>query len=388
MKFLIHIPQLIYGGAEKVLVDFANYLVEKGHEVEVVETYERGFLKSEFDTKVTFNSICSNQYTKKYYVSFDEILKEKNIFKKLKKILKKIFITIIGYERLAYYFAKKKYKNKKFDVAINYLETQSPKFIIKSINANKYLQWIHIDISKVRDIYFIDKQVKFYKKLDNIICVSKVAKSSFDEKYIELRKKTVVIYNFYNVDKIRKMSEGERIFNINDFNILSVGRLVEQKGYERAIDVFYRLKQEGYKFKWYIIGDGILKKGIQKKINELELNKNICLLGIKDNPYPYIRQCNLFFLPSLYEGFPTVTIEAKVLEKPVLSTEVSGIKEQIINGETGIIVDNNQLSIYFELKSILKNTNSIKSFSSKNGLENIINNNEKYKKIISLLEKK
>ena len=184
------------------------------------------------------------------------------------------------------------------------------------------------------------------------------------------------------------MSEGESIFNSNDFNILSVGRLVEQKGYERAIDVFYRLKQEGYKFKWYIIGDGILKKGIQKKINELELNKNICLLGIKDNPYPYIRQCNLFFLPSLYEGFPTVTIEAKVLEKPVLSTEVSGIKEQIINGETGIIVDNNQLSIYFELKSILKNTNSIKSFSSKNGLENIINNNEKYKKIISLLEKK
>lgn len=388
MKFLIHIPQLIYGGAEKVLVDFANYLVENGHEVEVVETYERGFLKSEFDSKVTFNSICSNQYTKKYYVSFDEILKEKNIFKKLKKVLKKIFITIIGYERLAYYFAKKKYKNKKFDVAINYLETQSPKFIIKSINANKYLQWIHIDISKVKDIYFIDKQVKFYKKLDSIICVSKIAKSSFDEKYIELRKKTVVIYNFYNVNKIKKMSEGESIFNSNDFNILSVGRLVEQKGYERAIDVFYRLKQEGYKFKWYIIGDGILKKGIQKKINELELNKNICLLGIKDNPYPYIRQCNLFFLPSLYEGFPTVTIEAKVLEKPVLSTEVSGIKEQIINGETGIIVDNNQLSIYFELKSILKNTNSIKSLSSKNGLENIVNNNEKYKKIISLLEKK
>lgn len=388
MKFLIHIPQLIYGGAEKVLVDFANYLVEKGHEVEVVETYERGFLKSEFNAKVTFNSICSNQYTKKYYVSFDEILKEKNIFKKLKKILKKIFITIVGYERLAYYFAKKKYKNKKFDVAINYLETQSPKFIIKSIKANKYLQWIHIDISKVRDIYFIDKQAKLYKKLDNIICVSKVAKSSFDERYIELRKKTVVIYNFYNVDKIRKMSEGERIFNSNDFNILSVGRLVEQKGYERAIEVFYRLKQEGYKFKWYIIGDGILKKSIQKKINKLELSENICLLGIKENPYPYIRQCNLFFLPSLYEGFPTVTIEAKVLEKPVLSTEVSGIKEQIINGETGIIVDNNELSIYFELKSILKNTNSIKSFSSKNGLENIINNNKKYKRIISLLEKK
>ena len=386
MKFLIHIPQLIYGGAEKVLVDFTNYLVEKGHEVEIVETYERGFLKSEFDAKVTFNSICSNKYTEKYYVSFEEILKEKNIFKKLKMIFKKIFITIIGYERLAYYFAKKVYKNKKFDVAINYLETQSPNFIIKSIRANKYLQWIHIDISKVEDIYFIDKQVKLYKKLDNIICVSKVAKSSFDERYIELRKKTVVIYNFYNVNKIKKMSEGESIFNSNDFNILSVGRLVEQKGYERAIDVLYRLKQEGYKFKWYIIGDGILKEKIQKKINELELNENICLLGIKENPYPYIKQCNLFFLPSLYEGFPTVTIEAKILEKPVLSTEVSGIKEQIINGETGVIVDNNTEAIYEGMKNLIDN-NELRGYIKNNKkIFEIIDNYTKYIKLLEIIE--
>lgn len=387
MKFLIHIPQLIYGGAEKVLVDFANYLVEKGHEVEVVETYERGFLKSEFDAKVTFNSICSNQYTKKYYVSFDEILKEKNIFKKLKKILKKIFITIIGYERLAYYFAKKKYKNKKFDVAINYLETQSPKFIIKSINANKYLQWIHIDISKVRDIYFIDKQVKFYKKLDNIICVSKVAKSSFDEKYIELRKKTVVIYNFYNVNKIKKMSEGKMLFNSNDFNILSVGRLVEQKGYERAIDVFYRLKQDGYKFKWYIIGDGILRQKLQKKIKHLNLENTVYFLGIKKNPYLYIKQCDLFFLPSLYEGFPTVTIEAKVLEKPVLSTEVSGIKEQIINGETGVIVDNNADAIYEGMKNLIDNNELREYIKNNKKISEIIDNYTKYIKLLEIIEK-
>lgn len=387
MKFLIHIPQLIYGGAEKVLVDFSNYLVEKGHEVHIIETYERGFLKSEFNSKVTFDSICSNKYTEKYYVSFNEILKEKNIVKKFKKGLKKIFITIIGYERLAYYFARKRYKNKEFDVAINYLETQSPNFIIKSIKSNKYLQWIHIDISKINEISFIDKQVKLYKKLDNIICVSEVAKLSFDERYVNLKSKTVLIYNFYDVDKIKKMAEGEKVFDSNNFNILSVGRLVEQKGYERSIEVVYMLKQEGYKFKWYIIGEGVLRREIEKKIEKLKLEDTVYLLGIKKNPYPYIKQCSLFFLPSLYEGFSTVTIEAKILEKPVLSTQVSGIKEQIINNETGIIVDNNIDSIYYGMKNLIEN-NQLREFIKNNKkISKIIDNHIKYIKLIEIIEK-
>ncbi|EOU1135906.1 glycosyltransferase [Clostridium perfringens] len=387
MKFLIHIPQLIYGGAEKVLVDFANYLVERGHNVEILETYEKGLLKHEFDSSITFDSICSKEFTEKYYVSLENLLSEKNIIQKIKKFIKKIFITVIGYERLAKIFANKKYKNKEYDVAINYLEIESPKFIIKSINAKKYLQWIHIDISKVSNIGFIDKQVKWYKKLDNIICVSNVSKESFNKRYIELRNKTSVIYNFYNVDKIKEMSKGNNVFNSNDFNILSVGRLVEQKGYERAINIFYRLKQDGYYFKWSIIGEGILRDKLEKKIKLLGLEKDIKLLGIKENPYPYIKQCDLFFLPSLYEGFPTVTIEAKILEKPVLATEVSGIREQIINNKTGLIIKNDDKEIYIALKEILSNKEIIKNIVSNSNLLNIISNYNKYEILINMINK-
>lgn len=386
MKFLIHIPQLIYGGAEKVLVDFANYLVEKGHEVHIIETYERGLLKSEFNSKVVFDSICSKEYTNKFYVSLDDILKEKNIIKKIQKVFKKIFITIAGYERLATILAKKRYKGKEFDAAINYLETQSPNFIIKCINSNKYLQWIHIDISKVEDIDFIDNQSNLYQDLDKIICVSKVAKSSFDERYPNLKEKTHVIYNFYNVENIINMSTSDSVFDENEFNILSVGRLVEQKGYERAIDVFNKLKQEGYDFRWSIIGEGILREKLEEKIKSLGLENDIKLLGIKENPYPYIKQCDLFFLPSLYEGFPTVTIEAKILEKPVLATEVSGIKEQIISKRNGLIVKNDNEHIYKELKDILDDTNILNILKANNGIEAIIDNKEKYKQIINLVK--
>ena len=77
MKFLIQIPQLIYAGAEKVLVHFANDLVSRGHEVEILEIYDRGFLKPQFDCRVTFHCICNKEYSKRYYASFDEIKKEK-----------------------------------------------------------------------------------------------------------------------------------------------------------------------------------------------------------------------------------------------------------------------------------------------------------------------
>ena len=90
MKFLIQIPQLIYGGAEKVLVNFANYLVDKGHTVEILEIYDRGYLKPQFDNRVKFDVICSNDFTKKNYVSFDEIKSEHNVIKLLIKIIKKI----------------------------------------------------------------------------------------------------------------------------------------------------------------------------------------------------------------------------------------------------------------------------------------------------------
>lgn len=386
MKFLIHIPQLIYGGAEKVLVDFANYLVEKGHDVEIIETYERSLLKSEFNSKVTFESICSKEYTEKFYVSLNDILKEKNIFKKIQKIFKKIFITIAGYERLATLLTKKRYKYKSFDVAINYLETQSPDFIVKCINANKYLQWIHIDISKVEDVEFIDKQKKYYENIDDIICVSKVAKESFDKRYSTLKDKTHVIYNFYNVDKIINMSKGDSVFEKNEFNILSVGRLVEQKGYERAIDVFYKLKQEGYDFKWSIIGEGILRDKLEEKIESLGLENYIKLLGIKENPYPYIKQCDLFLLPSLYEGFPTVTIEAKILRKSILSTEVSGIREQLVNMKSDVIVENNYENLYRGLKYILRDKEIFSHMNYNDNIQNIVDNDKKYNYIMDLIK--
>lgn len=383
MRFLIHIPQLIYGGAEKVLVNFANCLVDNGHYVEILETYEKGYLKPQFNEKVVFNAICSNEYTNKYYSSLSDIKSEKRFIKNITNCFKLIFSKIVGYRRFAEKLCAKYYSDKKFDVAINYLEIESPDFILNHIVADKCLQWIHTDVSMYPRENF-DRFYNGYFKMDNIICVSNTAKESFCKLYPQLSEKVSVIYNFFDVEDIIKKSKESIDFENEQFTLLSIGRLIEAKAYPRAINIVKKLVDEGYEFKWYIIGEGADRPVIEELIDKYNLQNIVILLGIKDNPYPYIKKCDLFFLPSLYEGFPTVTIEAKILNKPVLATDVSGIREQIVDGKHGIVAHNDEESIYTSLKYLLDNQALVQQLSDNSDMERVLNNNTKYEKFLNL----
>lgn len=386
MKFLIQIPQLIYAGAEKVLVHFANDLVSRGHEVEILEIYERGFLKSQFDARVTFHCICSKEYSKRYYASLEEIKKEKNLLYKLEKCGKLAFSKIVGYRKFAEKLATEYYKEKQYDVAINYLETESPKFLLNSIYARKYIQWYHIDVANLDKPELTDEKISYFEKMDSIICVAESARSSFVKRYPQLKDKTHVIYNFFDVDDIMKKAEEPFEYCTSKLGIpvlLSVGRMTSQKQYLRFLNVLHRLKLDGIEFQWYVLGDGQEKEKIVEKIKDLNLENCVFLEGVKDNPYKYMKNCDLFVLPSGWEGFPTVTVEAKVLGCPVLATDVSGIREQLVNGETGLIVDNNEKALYEGLKYLLKHP-EIRCKLRSNNMKQILDSEEKYQHFMKL----
>ena len=386
MRFLIQIPQLVYGGAEKVLVHFANTLMEQGHEVEILESYEKGFLKSEFNQGIHFYAICSNEYKQKYYASIKDIKQAQNVLKKLLKCGKMIFSKIVGYRRFAEYLAAKHYADKYFDVAINYLEIESPKFLLNSVNAGKHLQWCHIDVKKTDSMKEIEQYVPMFAKMDAIICVAESAKRSFYDKYPQLKEKTHVIYNFFDKEKIYQSAEEPFSYLSKVPIMLSVGRMTEQKKYIRFLEVLSRLQREGVSFEWHILGMGYQFDDIKDRIKQLHLEKVVFLDGLTDNPYKYMKNCDLFVLPSGWEGFPTVTIEAKILNCPVLATDVSGIKEQIIHGVTGWIVDNNEDAIYEGVKYLLLNEKERNKLRNSEGIEDICDNLEKYHKVIKLVE--
>lgn len=380
MKILIQIPQLIFGGAEKVLVSFANELVARGHQVEVLETYEKGLLKDQFDKKVSFSAICSNNYTEKYYASPAQIRQNPL------KIFKWLFSKAVGYRRFAEKLAAKHYQDQEFDVAINYLEIDSPAFLLEHIRAKKYIQWVHTDVARMDDPSAADRMLPFWERMDGVICVSQVAIESFRQRYPSLSHKTHLIYNFFDTKQI--LAKGAEPYTFEGIRpaLLSVGRMTEPKQYLRFLDVLAWMRDEGFEFSWHVLGDGIQRPQIEAKIKDLDLSDRVFLHGLTDNPYKYMKNCDLFVLPSGWEGFPTVTVEAKILGCPVLATDVAGIREQLTHGETGWIVDNDHEAIYKGLKHLLDDPVLCRSFSDRKGIEGICDPQIKLSQFIKVCE--
>lgn len=379
MKFLIYIPQLIFGGAEKVLVSFANDLVSRGHEVQILELYEKGLLKPQFDPRVTFDAICSKEYTRKYYASLAQVKKNPFLAGKL------VFSKIVGYRRFAEKLAAKRYAGREFDAAINYLEIESPAFLLDHVKAKKYLQWIHTDIGNLEKPEDLDVYASDWGRTDRIVCVSKMALANFRGRYPQLQEKTCLIYNFFEEAQIRKL--GQEVISLPGEKpaLLSVGRMTEPKKYLRFLNVLARLRDEGYEFSWHVLGEGIQRREIEEKIRDLRLEDRVFLHGLTDNPYKYMAACDLFVLPSGWEGFPTVTVEAKILGCPVLATDVAGIREQLRHGETGWIVENNEDAIYEGLKRLLNYPQEKSGLRSKNGTQSVLSNDEKYQLLMETL---
>ena len=386
MKFLIQIPQLIFGGAEKVLVAFANDLVSRGHEVEILEIYEKGLLKPQFDPHVAFHAICSTAYTQKYYASLADIRQARGMAK-LPLLCKLAFSKAVGYRRFAEFLAARHYRGKPYDAAINYLETESPEFLKNHIRAGKYLQWYHTDVANLDHPEDTDRLIADFAKMDAIICVAESAKESFVGRYPQLADKTHVIYNFFDEKAIRRMGDEPFSYGDDRFVMLSVGRMTPQKKYLRFLDVLARLKADGYQFVWHMLGTGREYDAIAEKIKMLGLEDCVCLDGVTDNPYPYMKNCDLFVLPSGWEGFPTVTVEAKLLGCAVLATDVSGIREQIRHGVNGWICENSEDGIYEGLRRLLDDPGLRERLRSGSGMEKVCSNDEKYCAVMWVCEK-
>lgn len=123
----------------------------------------------------------------------------------------------------------------------------------------------------------------------------------------------------------------------NHFKILNIARFSHEKDHEKLIYAIDKLRN--YNFTLYLLGEGLLKKAMEELIFTLQLTDKIKLLGYKENPYPYLNNCDLFVLPSNHEGQPVVLLEALVLNKKILATDIPG-NRSVLHNEYGMLVDN------------------------------------------------
>lgn len=225
-----------------------------------------------------------------------------------------------------------------YDLAISFID---PHYIVgKKVTAIKKLAWLHTDFSRI-DI--IKKQdYKMWDMFDGIVNVSDSCKKAFDKTHPELSEKSIVIENILSKTFIESQAASDcyrsEMPADNSVRLLSVGRFTEAKNFDNVPFICKLLIKKGIDVKWYIIGYGSDEELIKSKISEAETEDNVILLGKKTNPYPYIKNCDIYVQPSRYEGKCVTVREAQILNKPVIITDYATAPSQLTDGYDGIIV--------------------------------------------------
>lgn len=229
-----------------------------------------------------------------------------------------------------------------FDCAISY-HGQSPERLLNliyRIHSRKKAVWIHGEMSFPEDQ--CRRMEKYYRKMDQYFFVSKPTKDAFIQKINIDPTKTTVYYNRLNGKEIIEKSQEvmEDVFPEETVNLLTVGRVSPEKGQDMIPKIVRDLNDKGYTVRWYIIGDGPNLNKLRELIKKANVSDEVVLLGVKNNPYPYMKACDIYIQPSYTEGYSTTICEAGILGKAIIGTKPSGgIRDQIENGESGLIVE-------------------------------------------------
>lgn len=244
-----------------------------------------------------------------------------------------------------------------YDIEVAYLEAGSTKVIAGSSNRKAVkLAWVHCDLTQMTQnpTLFAKKTAAWYSRYRKIVCVSQTVKESF-EKLFGNDPEAVVLHNTVDSDDVIEKASMPLSSDIQKrkLTVITVGRMYSQKGYDRLLQAHKRLRDEGYDFDLWILGDGPQRPDLEAYISHNGLEDSVSLHGFQSNPYPFIAAADIVVCSSRYEGFSTVVTEALILGKPVVTTECSGMRELLGDSEYGLITENSTEGIYLGLKKLL-----------------------------------
>lgn len=350
-KILFVMPKFSFGGAEKSLLMLLNALVNTNKfDIELLLFKKEGAFCDHIPDKV---KVCElSEEARCYYSTGKNIMKyDISIAKKIKHIVIRYFSTI--YSKISsnnsnrssqirwQLFYRKWMPNntKSYDYAVGYLDGETIYYVVDKVDAKIKYGWNQNDYSQLG--YSAKDDLPYFKKLDLLITISDNCFRVIQKTFPSIIKKIRHIEPIVSREVVWSASKAYAVdcFKPDNFNIVSVGRLCQQKGFDFAIDAMKILELKDIACKWYIIGDGELKEKLQEKIDNYGLNNKVILLGQKKNPYPYILNADLFVQPSRFEGKSIILNETKLLERPIMLTNYLTSVDQIENEITGLIVE-------------------------------------------------
>ncbi len=392
-KILFMCINMNIGGTEKALLTMLNEMDRSKYEITLLMLEEYGGFLNQIPDGIKVMYLKEYKTLKKFIndppqLVAKELIKNRKIIKGLSVlfvyIISKLMKDISIYYK--YILSNVDTLNEEYDIAIAYAGPMDfiSYFVINKIKSKKRVQWIHFDISKIG--FNVNFAKKIYDKFDKVFVVSNEGKDKLINFLPSLKDKTEVFFNIISCKMIEKMSyEGEGFSD--DFDgtrILTVGRLSKEKGQDLIIPVLKKLKENGYKVRWYCIGDGPAKKEYEKLVDKLNIKDDFIFLGSKLNPYTYMKECNIYVQPSKHEGYCITLGEARCFNNPIVTTNFTGANEQIVNENTGLVCEINEEEIYKAIKKLLDDKKLYKNI--KDNLNNeIVDSTKEIRKLESIL---
>lgn len=384
-KILFMCINMNIGGTEKALLTMLNEIDDSKYDITLLMLEEYGGFLNEIPSFVKVKYVDEYKSIKPFVneppkILIKRLIRNKEYLTGLTTLssysISKITNNISYYYR--YILRNVKKIDEEYDLAVAYAGPMDfiTYFVLNKIKAKKKVQWIHFDITKIGfNRKFAERN---YKKFDKIFVVSEEGKEKLINLIPALNNKIEAFFNIISCNLIENMSKNEKSFDdlFDGVRILTVGRLSKEKGQELTINVLARLKNEGYKVRWYCIGDGPEKDNYRNRIKRLDIENDYILLGSKLNPYPFMKDCDIYVQPSKHEGYCITLGEARCFDNPIVTTNFTGANEQIKNEVTGLVCDISEQGIYQAIKRLLDNKELYKDIRTNLSNEIVDSNNE------------
>ncbi len=343
-------------GAERCLIDMFKKIDTERYNVYLMSIIPRGEFFADVPSDI---KILNTHYSEKsvngkraaFYIAWlilKSQLKNLHDYKKLiiniKKIIinRKLNLSHVFWEQLAKNMPS---LNESYDLAVGFIEGAATYYVAEMINAKKKAAFVHVDYVKAG--YKKEQDEYYYKKYDRIYGVSYSVCDTLKITYPDLSEKIEFFQNIVSEERIKEFAKKGKGFddNFKGLRLLTIGRLHYQKGYDIAISSFAKFikKYPNIDIRWYAMGDGELRNDLIKQIKMLGLKDRFILMGSKSNPYPYLAECDIYVHASRFEGWCIATAEARILAKPIITSETAGVREQLLGMAEIITLDEDEL---------------------------------------------
>ncbi len=380
-KMLIVGITMSAGGSEKSFLSFAEHIDYKKWDVTLLLAEKKGAFLPLLPSQIKVETMADGEIMEISAANAKKILLEKYVAKNPLRAFPLAFYatrTALAngdkkvYAKNRLWLAAMKTLEShpgEYDLAIAYWGDRTMFYMVDKVCAKKKIAWLHFDYRHPpREDALYEK---YFMKCDKVVTVSGEIEKSLAEALPAVREKIVTMENIIDAEQIKLLAELGNGYadGFDGIRILTVGRICEQKGYDIALPALARLKNEGFSFRWYALGEngGEYAERIRRMASSLGMDKYFIMLGTTENPYKYIKECDIYFQPSRHEGKTIAVEEAKILCRPILVTDYRTAHEQLSGGELGMICDISEKGIEIAMRKMLSDSTLRTSFSEKLG---------------------